>query len=102
MLRRIAGNIRRLGKIEVGLPGRGRISVIQAAIGAALNVASRNNIMRPSVRTTGVEEAVLLAAEGEVPLRPGMVEAVVAEATLRAAIADVNRILRFPSAAPAA
>jgi hypothetical protein len=94
MLRRIAGNIHRLAKIEAGLPGHGRVSAIPAAIGAVLNVASRNNIMRPSVRTAGVEEAVLLAAA--VPLRPGMVEAVAVEAILRAAIADVNRFLDFP------
>jgi hypothetical protein len=101
MLRRTAASIRRLGKMEARRPGPGRV----AAIVEPLNVASRNNTTTrhprsittlPSVRTAVVAEAVLTVVAGAV-LLPATAEVVVAvEATLRAAIAAVKRILDFP------
>jgi hypothetical protein len=106
MLRRTAASIRRLGKMEARRPGPGRVSATPAAIAAAVvNVASRNNTTTrhprsittlPSVRTAVVAEAVLTVVAGAV-LLPATAEVVVAvEATLRAAIAAVKRILDFP------
>jgi hypothetical protein len=96
----LRASIHRLGKIEVRPTGLGPVSAIPtaiAAIGAAVTVASRNNITvrhprsittLPSVRTVVVvveAAAVLTVAAVEVRLLPAMAE-VAAEAALPAAV----------------